>query len=254
MPEGPSIVILREQATRFVGHEVRRAEGNAKIEMARLKGETLSEWLSYGKESLLVFDGFYLRIHLLLYGRYLIDEARDTPPRLHLGFGRAGEINVYNGSVKLLEGDPRAIYDWRHDIMADAWDGVLARKLMAKHPGALICDALLDQEVFAGSGNIIKNEVLFRCKVHPLSTVGAIPARRLTAIIAQVRSYAFEFLAWRKANVLRAHWQVHNKGRCPIHDVPLKRAHLGQRHRRSFWCERCQKLYGDDVPHETQAQ
>ena len=43
----------------------------------------------------------------------------------------------------------------------------------------LVCDALLDQNVFAGVGNIIKNEVLFRIRVHPLSTVGALPAAKL---------------------------------------------------------------------------
>ena len=31
----------------------------------------------------------------------------------------------------------------------------------------MVCDALLDQTVFAGVGNIIKNEVLFRTGVHP---------------------------------------------------------------------------------------
>lgn len=37
------------------------------------------------------------------------------------------------------------------------------------------CDALLNQDLFAGSGNIIKNEVLFRIGVHPWSTLGALP-------------------------------------------------------------------------------
>jgi formamidopyrimidine-DNA glycosylase len=33
-------------------------------------------------------------------------------------------------------------------------------------PDELIWDALLDQNVFAGVGNIIKNEVLFRLRVQ----------------------------------------------------------------------------------------
>ena len=36
-------------------------------------------------------------------------------------------------------------------------------------------DALLDQDVFAGAGNIIKNEVLHRIRVHPESPVGRLP-------------------------------------------------------------------------------
>ncbi|MER3465444.1 MAG: endonuclease, partial [Chitinophagaceae bacterium] len=41
----------------------------------------------------------------------------------------------------------------------------------------MVNDALLDQEIFSGVGNIIKNEVLYRIEVHPLSTIGALPLR-----------------------------------------------------------------------------
>jgi endonuclease-8 len=112
-------------------------------------------------------------------------------------------------------------------------------------PDTLVCDALLDQNVFAGVGNIIKNEVLYRIRVHPLSTVGALPRRKLGELVKQAREYSFEFLAWKKAYVLRKHWLVHNQGRCPRHDIPLKRAYLGKTNRRTFFCERCQKRYGD---------
>ncbi|MEO8748415.1 MAG: DNA-formamidopyrimidine glycosylase family protein [Rhodanobacter sp.] len=244
MPEGPSIVILREEAAAFAGQVIRRAEGNARIDMARLTGRRVQALRSYGKQFLIDLGDFAVRVHLLMFGSYRIDERKDRAPRLSLGFD-GGELNFYSCSVRLLDGKLAELYDWRHDVMSDAWDPALARKKLRAMRDTLVCDALLDQDVFAGVGNIIKNEVLYRIGVYPLSTLGALPPRKLRALVEQARVYAFEFLDWKKEFVLRRHWLVHNRSRCPRHDTPLERAHLGERHRRSFYCERCQKRYVD---------
>lgn len=242
MPEGPSIAILRDEASIFVRKVVSRAEGNAKIDMQRIEGERVADWRSFGKQTLIVFDDFYVRVHLLMFGSYLINERKDVAPRLGLTF-RNGEILFYNCSVKLLEGDPADTYDWRVDIMSDQWDEKFVRRKFRAMPEELVCDALLDQDVFAGVGNIIKNEVLYLCKVHPLSLVGDLPARKANEIVAQARAYSFRFLDWKKAHMLRKHWLVHNKGQCPVHRIPLSRGYLGHRKRRSFFCELCQRRY-----------
>ena len=110
-------------------------------------------------------------------------------------------------------------------------------------PKTLVCDALLDQTLFAGVGNIIKNEVLYRIRVHPLSTVGALPPAKLRALVLQAREYSFEFLEWKKQFVLRKHWLAHNKGVCARCGGKLTRAYLGETDRRTFFCAHCQKLY-----------
>ena len=244
MPEGPSIVILREEAAGFVGQRILSAEGNAKIDMARLPGKRIESLRSFGKQTLIELPDVAIRIHLLMFGSYRINERKDAAPRLSLGFDH-GELNFYTCSVRLLDGDLDELYDWRADVMSGTWDPALARRKLRAMPDTLVCDALLDQNVFAGVGNIIKNEVLYRIRVHPLSTVGALSPRKLGELVKQAREYSFEFLAWKKAYVLRKHWLVHNQGRCPRHDIPLKRAYLGKTNRRSFYCEKCQKLYVD---------
>ena len=246
MPEGPSIAILRDEASIFVNQLVLRAYGNAKIPMQRLESRRVADLRSFGKQILLLFDGFYVRVHLLMFGSYRINEQRSIVPRLGLVFPN-GTLNFYNGSVKLLEGNPDDIYDWRVDIMSDAWDEKLVRKKFRALADTLVCDALLDQDVFAGVGNIIKNEVLYLCKVHPLSRVDALSARKANQIVAQARAYSFRFLDWKKAHVLRKHWLVHNQSRCPVHEIPLSRGYLGKRKRRSFYCELCQRRYGAQV-------
>ena len=88
-----------------------------------------------------------------------------------------------------------------------------AREVAGACPTRWSADALLDQHIFSGVGNIIKNEVLHRIRVHPESTVGALPSRKLGEMIKQARDYSFDFLEWKKAYVLRKHWQVASRRR-----------------------------------------
>lgn len=246
MPEGPSIVILREEASAFAGQVIRHASGNAKFDIRRLSGQRVLALHSFGKQFLIELSrALAVRVHLLMFVSYRINEHKEVAPRLSLEFDN-GELNFYGCSVRLLEGDLDGLYDWRADVMSDAWSPALARAKLRKMSDTYVCDALLDQMVFAGVGNIIKNEVLYRVHVHPLCTVGALSVYKLRQLVTQARTYAFEFLAWKKAYVLRKHWLVHNRSRCPRHDIPLQRAYLGVTHRRSFFCERCQKLYRQD--------
>ena len=245
MPEGPTIVILREEVAKFRGKAVRVVGGNTKvIDPQRMVGRKALAIRSWGKHFLVQFSGFALKVHFLLFGSYRVDERKENAkPRLSLGFAN-GELNLYACSAKYLEGRLEEHYDWRADVMADEWDPKLARAKLKAMPDTLACDALLDQDVFAGVGNIIKNEVLWRIRVSPLSTIGDLPPARLSALIKDARDYSFQFLEWKKAYVLRKHWQAHRKSTCPRCGSKLRIAHLGRTHRRAFWCEHCQKLHG----------
>ncbi|MDB5815211.1 MAG: endonuclease [Rhodocyclales bacterium] len=242
VPEGPSIVILREQAARFAGKKIVGVTGNSKIDKARLAEQRIVALRSWGKHFLIELPSFAVRIHFLLFGSYRIDERKSSPPRLSLAFDN-GELNFYACSVQYIEGPLDVSYDWRGDVMSDTWDAVAALAKLRAMPATLVCDALLDQNVFAGVGNIIKNEVLFRIRVHPLSTVGALPAAKLRELVKQARQYSFEFLEWKKAFVLKQHWLAHTRSICPRCHIPFVKAHLGKTNRRSFFCERCQKRY-----------
>lgn len=245
MPEGPSLVILKEQSARFVGQRIASAGGNTHaVDTARLSGQPIVSLRTWGKHFLIELPELVLRIHFLLFGSYRVDEQRDRPPRLSLRMEDGGELNFYACSVKEIDGKLDTLYDWSADVMSDAWDPARARKKLRAAPDMLACDALLDQDIFSGVGNIIKNEVLFRIRVHPLSRVGALPPPKLRALVEQARAYSFDFLAWKKAATLKQHWLAHTKSICPRCHVQLHKAHLGRSRRRSFWCERCQKHYG----------
>ena len=159
MPEGPSLVILREETQSFAGQRIVRASGNSRIDQSRLAGQRIIALRTWGKHFLIELPDFSIRVHFLMFGSYTIDERKEREPRLQLVFPD-GEINFYSCSVKLVEGPLDETYDWRTDVMADAWDPAAARRKLRAMPDTLVCDALLDQNVFAGVGNIIKNELL----------------------------------------------------------------------------------------------
>ena len=245
MPEGPSIVILREQLEPFVGQRIEAADGNSRLDKSPLPGQRIAAVHSWGKQLLIELESLTIRIHLLLFGSYRINERKDSPPRLRLVV-ESGELNFYGCSVQFIEGPLEAVYDWSMDVMSDAWSPRLTLKRLRQRPQLLACDALLDQSLFAGSGNIIKNEVLYRVRVHPLSPVGALPVAKLRELVRETRVYAFDFLAWKRAGVLKANWLAHAKRTCVRCKIPLvKVQELGRSRRRAFFCERCQKRYGE---------
>ncbi|HSB93026.1 MAG TPA: DNA-formamidopyrimidine glycosylase family protein [Flavitalea sp.] len=244
MPEGPSMVILKDAVQEFKGKKVVEVEGNSTIiNKDLLLNRKIIEFKTWGKHFLICFNDFTIRVHFLLFGTYRINESKDTPARLHLGF-KKGELNFYACSVRIIEEDLDEVYDWTADVMNDAWNPAGAKKKLLSIPGMVCCDALLNQDIFAGVGNIIKNEVLFRIGVHPLSLVESLPKTKLTALIREARIYSFQFLEWKKAFVLKKHWLVHGQRECPNGHGPLTIKYLGKTKRKSYYCERCQPRYG----------
>lgn len=243
MPEGPSLVILREALQPFEGERVLRVAGNSRQPIGDIDGHTLRQVRTWGKQLLLQFDPFTVRIHLMLYGSSLVNERKAAPPRLSLGFSGGREANFYNCSVRFLTEPLDTLYDWSGDVMSDAWDPAQARRKLRAAPDRMVADVLLDQDVFAGVGNIIKNEVLHRIRLHPGSRVGALSPRKLGELVREARDYSFDFYRWRKAFELKQHYQVYTKRTCPRdgHRITLVR-YFGTTRRRTFFCPRCQRL------------
>src|SRR6266487_5674090 len=222
MPEGPSIVILKEAAQPFKGMKIIKVTGNSKLNIDRLTNKEVIDFKSWGKHFLICFDSFTVRIHFMLFGSYRINEVKNSPPRLSLQFEN-GELNFYACSVLFIEEDINNVYDWTADVMNEHWNVANARKKLKAFPDRLVCDVLLDQFIFAGVGNIIKNELLFRIRVHPESKTGKLPPKQLKALLDEAVNYSFDFLKWKKAFELKKH--------------------LGKTNRRTFFCSNCQVLY-----------
>ncbi len=245
MPEGPSIVILKEAVQQFKGKKIIKVEGNSKLDIQRLSGQKIIDFKSWGKHFIICFKDFSIRIHLMLFGSYRINEEKDAVPRLKLVFAK-GQLSFFACSIKFIEEDINAVYDWASDVMNDNFSPKAARKKIKEIPDDLVCDALLNQNIFTGVGNIIKNEVLFRVRLHPETKMKDIPARKLTELIKEAQNYSFDFLKWKKAFVLKKHWLAYTKKKCPRDHVPFIKKYCGKTKRRTFYCEVCQVFYKNE--------
>ena len=245
MPEGPSIYILKELVTPlFKDKKIIKAFGNAKIDKAQLTGEKILDIRCWGKQLLIFTRDTTIRIHLLMFGSYGIDENKKPARSLRLALiVPEHALYFYTCSVRLLPADVDKLYDWQADVLSDKWDPIKARKKLKNIPGTMICDALLDQQIFSGVGNIIKNEVLYRTKLHPENRIKNIPASKLSAVIKEARNYSFDFLKWKKEFTLKKHWLAHTKKTCLRCNLPIIKKYCGKTKRRTFFCSGCQVRY-----------
>jgi len=245
MPEGPSILILKDAITLlFKNKKVIKAYGNAKIDMDQLTGKKIIDIRSWGKQLFIYFDDWIIRIHLLMFGSYSVDENIKPKQSLRLALETAKHtLYFYTCSVRLLPIGSDKDYDWTADVLSDEWDPKNARKKLKASADMNVCDALLDQQIFSGVGNIIKNEVLYRIKVHPENRIKDLPPLKLSALINEARNYSFDFLKWKKEFTLKKHWLAHTKKTCLRCDLPIIKKYLGKTNRRTFFCNGCQVRY-----------
>jgi endonuclease-8 len=241
MPEGPNIFILKELCQQFTNKKVIKAFGQANLDFSKIENKILKDVTCWGKHLLLCFSKFTIKVHLQLFGTYSINRKKTTPARLSLNFNK-GNLNFYGCSVSILEDDLNQIYDWSGDIMNQAWDAEKALKKMKSKKNMLICDALLDQTIFSGVGNIIKNEVLYRTRVHPMNKVEKVPKEKLDEIVEETKSFTFNYLKWEKESELHKNLSVYSKEICE-NEHKLKREDIGKFKRKNYHCETCQILY-----------
>lgn len=76
MPEGPSIVILKEKVNYLKQKIVAEASGYADLEMGAFEHRKIIDFKSWGKHFLICFSDFTIRIHFGLFGSYQLHEPK----------------------------------------------------------------------------------------------------------------------------------------------------------------------------------
>ncbi len=241
MPEGPSLLIAAEELSTALGKRVRAVSGNSTQPIETLKTQQLLEIGTHGKHLLLFFSNATLKIHFLMFGSYRVNEPKgNRTPRLALDFAKV-QFYFYACSLQFLEGDANDLYDWREDVLSPAWDEDLALQKISALPNEMICDILMNQHIFAGVGNIIKNEVQFRMLLPPQKNVKELSQALRIKLIRITHDYCWNFYYWKKQFQLKKHWQIMRKKVCPRCNGPVTRKVTGYLKRLSHYCKRCQK-------------
>lgn len=249
--EGPSLLIASEQLVAFKGKTIRVVSGNSKIGIERLEGQEVRDVFSWGKHLVWQFDTFAMRVHFMLFGTYEAvidgvsvtgDYKRTKEPRLQMEFDN-GEVKLFNCSIKWIEEqDAKDTYDFSLDIMAPQWDGKQAIQQVREQQDEEIADVLLDQTIFSGVGNMIKNEVLSIVRVNPKTSVNDLSEKQLKELVKVTHDFSQQFYEWRKQFVLLKHLKIHRKGTCPHCGGKITREKTGRRERWSYYCPVCQPL------------
>lgn len=243
--EGPPLRVVAEELQKFEGALVIQTSGNSKIDKRLINNQKITKIFVVGKNLFLQFGKFTLRIHFLMFGSYRINEERlGVSPRLSL-VSSNGVLNFYNTAIRLLSiEEATALYDEEVDILSEKWNINKVTQLASQSPNSLICDVLLDQNVFAGVGNIIKNEALFMSKIHPLSITGKIPKQQLVSLAKDARQFSILFYETvKKDQSLRSRLLVYGKRNCPLCGKKNKIQKTGKLRRISYFCESTQQLF-----------
>jgi endonuclease-8 len=200
-----------------------------------------------------------LRSHLGMRGswhRYAPGECWRKPQRQASVVLEAGDDIYVCFNAKEVELVPLASVRERivkarlgPDLVNGWLDGVelTARAREFLEPDALIADALLDQRIAAGIGNVYKSEVLFIAGLLPQRPLDSVPDDVLAGCYATAADLLRRNLGGgrRVTRFVRdgagRTWAYGRSGLpCLRCDGTIESARLGRHQRSTYWCARCQ--------------
>ena len=248
MPEGDSLQRAAQGLQVLVGErvEVETPHSRAAVKrlVERLDGRRLLGVDAAGKNLLLRFeDGVVLRSHLRMSGRWQVRPRGSKlvgRPWLILR-GAEREAVLWNGPV--LELDDRAVRRLGPDILDQppALDAMIAN--LRRDPRRAVGDALLDQRLVAGIGNVWKAEALWEARVSPwrqLADVSEDELRRTLGCAHRLMRAGVE-----GTRPLRHVYRRAGRA-CRRCGTVIRSAPQGESARIAYWCPGCQR--GGDEP------
>lgn len=267
MPELPEVETVRKTLKNFIiGKEIddicihydKIINGDTKIFVETLKGQTIRDIDRIGKYLIFILDHDAFISHLRMEGKYNIVEAL-APLNKHehitFKFCDGAELRYHDtrkfGRIELADKVNYARHLPLGKLGPEPWKAepnVVYNKL---HKSILpVKTLLLDQSIMAGIGNIYANEICFRMKMHP-ETPGKRVSRKRTAelvdvskvildeAIAQGGTTVHSFDANGVTGLFQVQLQVHMQKECPVcHGEVTKEMVHG---RGTYYCRTCQK-------------
>jgi endonuclease-8 len=223
----------------------------------KLAGRAVRGAYARGKHLLISFDGdLTLHSHLRMTGTWGVYQRgqswRRASHRAWLVL-RSGDWEVvqFDGPVLELMSDLRARSDRRlaglgPDVFGEDFDPALFLDRLRQGDAARpIGDALLDQRIVAGLGNVWKAEACFAVALDPWRSVGDVSDEQALAVVGFVRKYigqaAHERDTARKGFASRPRAVYNRAGQpCPRCGTTILLRGQGENNRITFWCPGCQ--------------
>jgi endonuclease VIII len=251
VPEGDSLHRIARRLQPLVGErlevETPHPQAAATGIAPRLDGRRLEAVEAVGKNLLLRFEGgLVLRSHLRMRGRWRVGALGKVDggrPWLVLrGAGR--EAVLWNGPVlELGEGRTRTLGP---DIIAEPpdLDGAVGR-LRAADGSQRVGEALLDQRLVAGIGNMWLAEALWEARVSPWRQLREVDDAGLRSALGHAHRLMRAALDGGRS----ARRAYRRAGRpCPRCGTSIRSRGLGDANRTAYWCPACQPGDAGEAP------
>jgi endonuclease-8 len=251
MAEGDTILRLARRFERtIVGETVSASAPNPRGRAAgieRLDGRRLEGVEARGKHLLLDFGELSLHSHLGMNGGWHIYRhgSRWRRPRASAWAVLSGggwDAVQFGGSTLQVMTTPRLrrhpqIAGLGPDILAEEFDRDAVVGAMSADPARGLGEALLDQHLVAGIGNIFKSEACFAARVDPWRPVGELSDEELHDVLAAARGLMLEAV---KSG--RNPFAVYRRrqGTCPRCRGRISSRGQGDSNRTTYWCPCCQ--------------
>jgi endonuclease-8 len=236
-----------------------------------LTGQFVNNVEARGKWLLVHFSGGgILASHLLMNGRWHIYRRGEHWQLAHIHMRILIENAEYQAvgfrvpvaemhTVRSLVRNTR-IPRPNSDLLSDKFDAAAALERLMARRYETIADALLNQSVMAGVGNVFKSEICFVNGLNPFRTVASLMREQALAAIASaqklLKSNVLEdsgdtIVTYRGRQRRTTHasdpgeslWVYGRAGEpCRRCSEPIRRRIQGADARVTFWCPRCQPM------------
>jgi len=251
MPEGDTVWhTAAELRKHLAGRTLTRCDIRVpRFATVDLTGQVVDEVLSRGKHLFLRVGQASIHSHLKMDGSWRVGTrpARvDHRARVILEAGDIRAIGIDLGVLDVLERarDGEVVAHLGPDLLGEDWDPALAAANLTAHPGRPLAEALLDQRVLAGVGNVYCNELCFVSGHLPTAPVSALADPRRLVSRARDMLWANRF-RWNRCTTgdTRAGRQLWVYGRgglgCRRCGTPIACDNAGDRV--AYWCPTCQR-------------
>jgi len=256
VPEGDTILWAATRMRPVLeGHEVEVAHTHARFAKdrwaERLGGRVVTAIETHGKNLFVVFENdLLLHSHLRMTGLWDVRPVgggwRRSPSRAWLVLrARNQEAVEYDGPVLELMTSRRRRFDQRlaalgPDILADEFDAAsFLKRVRCTDQQRPIGDALLDQRIVAGIGNIWKAESCWEARVDPWRAVGSLSDQEAVALVEGIRPRML-LSGTQGHRAVRTRIYRHVSQPCPRCGAPIVSRGQGDANRATYWCPGCQ--------------
>jgi endonuclease VIII len=249
MPEGDTVWHTAETLRQaLVGRTLTRCDVRVpRFATVDLTGQVVDEVCSRGKHLFIRVGAASIHSHLKMDGSWRISTRQpDHRVRIILEAGAIRAVGIDLGVLEILDRahDGEVVAHLGPDLLGSDWDPVLAAANLTARPDRPIAEALLDQRVLAGIGNVYCNELCFVNGRLPTAPVSAISDPHRLVSRAREMLWANRH-RWNRCTTgdTRSGRQLWVYGRagqgCRRCGTPIRYDDSGERV--AFWCPSCQR-------------